>query len=81
MAKKAPIKSAEAGAAVAALLSTITEQLAAGQEVAIPDFGTFAVKSREARSGRNPRTGESITIAADKMPTFRPSKGLKDALG
>jgi DNA-binding protein HU-beta len=51
-----------------------------GEEVRIPDFGTFKVAARAARDGRNPATGATIKIAASRVPKFTPSKGLKDAL-
>jgi DNA-binding protein HU-beta len=59
-----------------ALQSALTE----GDVIAIAGFGTFSVKSREERKGRNPRTGEEITIAASKAPGFKAAKALKDAL-
>ena len=55
--------------------------LAKGETVSIPGFGTFTVKDRPARQGRNPRTGESIAIAASKVPAFKAGKGLREAVG
>ena len=55
-------------------------EIGQGEEVSIIGFGTFSVKSRAERVGRNPRTGESITIAAAKTPVFKPGKALKDAV-
>jgi DNA-binding protein HU-beta len=71
---------ADATRAVDAVFDTITATLKSGDSVALVGFGTFAVKERAARSGRNPRTGETITIAASKMPVFKAGKGIKDAV-
>ena len=71
---------AEATAQVEATVSVITNTLKNGQEVAIAGFGTFKSKRREARQGRNPRTGESIQIQASNVPSFKAGKALKDAL-
>ena len=70
----------EAEVAVNAVLGTITDALARGETVSIAGFGTFSVKHREARQGRNPRTGESIEIAASTVPSFKAGKGLRDAV-
>ncbi|HEY8435712.1 MAG TPA: HU family DNA-binding protein [Haloplasmataceae bacterium] len=67
-------------AAVNAFTEVVTETLASGGEVVLTGFGSFKVNERGARQGRNPRTGETITIPASKVPTFRPGKGLKDAV-
>jgi DNA-binding protein HU-beta len=58
----------------------LAEVLAKGDRVQITGFGTFEAKTRKARTGRNPRTGETIQIAASKTPSFRAGKGLKDAI-
>ena len=71
---------ASAARALDAFVSGITETLKQGSEVSLVGFGTFAVGDREARTGRNPRTGEALEIKAAKIPKFRPGKGLKDAL-
>lgn len=63
-----------------AVLETVTQTLARGEEVALTGFGTFAVVSRAARQGVNPRTGEKIQIAASKAAKFRAGKALKDAV-
>lgn len=63
-----------------AAIDAITEALKNGDQVALTGFGTFSVKERAARDGRNPRTGEKITIAAAKVPGFKAGKGLKDAV-
>ncbi len=71
---------ADATRAVDAVLDTITGALKQGDSVALVGFGTFVVKARAARSGRNPRTGETIEIAASKTPGFKAGKALKDAV-
>jgi DNA-binding protein HU-beta len=70
----------DATKAVDSVLDCITDALKDGDEVRLVGFGTFAVTEREATTGRNPRTGESIDIPASKSPKFRPGKQLKDAL-
>ena len=75
---------ADAARAVDALFSTedgiLAKALDRGDRVQITGFGTFEAKHRKARTGRNPRTGETIQIAASKTPSFRAGKGLKDAI-
>lgn len=71
---------AEAGRMLEAVLDTVTQALARGEEVAFTGFGTFAVSHRAARQGINPRTGEKIQIGASKAPKFRAGKALKDAV-
>jgi len=66
--------------AVNTIFRAVTDSLAKGEAVAIAGFGTFQVKQREARKGRNPRTGAEITIAASKTPAFKAGKPLKDAV-
>ena len=68
-----------AGNAVDAVFEAVGETLASGEEVRIVGLGTFTTKSRPARTGRNPRTGESLKIQASTAPTFKPGKALKDA--
>ena len=80
MANKADLTKDQSAAALAALLGTITEALAVGDKVAIPSLGTFEVKAHAARQGRNPATGETVTIAAKKAPSFKAAKALKDAV-
>jgi DNA-binding protein HU-beta len=70
----------DAARAVEAVLGAITESLQKGEAVALSGFGSFVAKTRAARTGRNPRTGESITIPASRAPAFKAGKGLKDAL-
>ena len=62
------------------MLEVIASSLKQGDSVALVGFGTFSVRERAARSGRNPRTGESISIAASKLPAFKPGKALKEAV-
>ena len=66
--------------AVDAVTDTITRSLQSGDQVTLVGFGTFTVRQRAARSGRNPRTGETISIKASKVPGFKAGKALKDAL-
>lgn len=65
---------------VEAVLDTISKTLSRGEDVAITGFGTFMVVKRAARQGRNPKTGETIQIAASTKPKFKAGKGLKDAV-
>jgi len=62
------------------LIKTIETTLKAGDAITLVGFGTFAVKDRPERTGRNPQTGQEITIAAAKVPSFKPGKALKDAV-
>lgn len=80
VAAESGLTKADAAKAVDALFETITEALKKGDEVRLVGFGTFAVAKRAARTGKNPRTGEEIQIAASTQPKFKPGKGLKDAL-
>ncbi|MEM7251035.1 MAG: HU family DNA-binding protein [Pseudomonadota bacterium] len=66
--------------AVNTIFNGMTDTLVKGDDIAIAGFGTFAVKERAARKGRNPRTGEEIDIAASKNPAFKAAKALKDAV-
>ena len=74
------LSKADAGRAVDAVVDSITSALKRGEQVTVVGFGTFSVKHRAARSGRNPRTGETIQIAASNVPGFKAGKGLKDAV-
>jgi DNA-binding protein HU-beta len=69
-----------ADAALGAVVSAITAALVAGDKVAIPGFGTFETRSRSERTGRNPQTGETMTIAASTAPAFKPASALKQAV-
>ena len=70
----------DAGTAVDAVISTIEGALKQGEEVSFTGFGKFHVANRGAREGRNPRTGETMTIAASKVPRFTAGSGLKKAV-
>jgi DNA-binding protein HU-beta len=70
----------DASNAVDAVMDSIGSALKSGDSVALIGFGTFSVKSRSARTGRNPRTGETIQIKASKIPSFKAGKALKDAV-
>jgi len=70
----------DAAQAVEAVLAAITEAMRVGDTVTLSGFGSFVAKSRAARTGRNPRTGEAIAIPASRAPAFKAGKGLKDAL-
>lgn len=70
----------EAQAAVEAVLTNISAALKKGEPVTLVGFGTFKVQERKARSGRNPQTGKTITIAAKKVPRFVPGKALKETV-
>lgn len=80
VAVKAKITKKSAAAAVDALFETITMSLKKGDKVQIVGFGTLEVRSRNARKGHDPRTGEEIKIAASKSPVFKSGKSLKDAV-
>ena len=79
-AEKAGITRKDAEKAISAALEVITEELVAGERVSLVGFGTFDVKVRGERVGRNPRTREEITIAASRVPQFKAGKALKDAV-
>jgi DNA-binding protein HU-beta len=80
IAESAGLSKADAGRALDALVDTVTSALKSGQSVSLVGFGTFSVRDRAARTGRNPRTGETIQIAASKNPAFKAGKALKDAV-
>ena len=80
VAAKAELSKKDAEAAVKAVTDAITEALADGDKVALVGFGTFDVKTRAARTGKNPRTGEKIEIAEAKVPSFKAGSALKDAV-
>ena len=79
IATEADISKASAGRALDAAISAITDALSKQETVSLVGFGTFAVKHRAAREGRNPRSGETIQIAASNNPSFKAGKALKDA--
>ncbi|MBD2813517.1 DNA-binding protein HU-beta [Xenorhabdus sp. Flor] len=74
------ISKAAAGRVVDAFISSVSGALKDGDDVVLVGFGTFTVRERAARTGRNPQTGKEIKIAAAKVPAFRAGKGLKDAV-
>lgn len=80
VAEQAGMSKADAGRAVDATFDVIAASLKSGDEVKIIGFGNFSVAKRAASQGRNPRTGESIKIAASKTPKFKAGKGLKDSV-
>lgn len=80
VAESANLQKADAARAVDAVIDAVTKTLQRGDQVSLVGFGTFAVKSRAARTGRNPQTGQTIQIAASKVPGFKAGKALKDAV-
>ncbi|MEE4294667.1 MAG: HU family DNA-binding protein [Xanthomonadales bacterium] len=80
IADSAGLSKADAGRALDGFVNTITGALKKGQSVSLVGFGTFSVRDRAARTGRNPRTGETIKIKASKNPAFKAGKALKDAV-
>ena len=80
IAASADIPKAAAGRAVDAVVDSVTNALKSGDQVTLIGFGTFSVKERAARTGRNPQTGAEIQIAAAKIPSFKAGKALKDAV-
>ncbi|MCR5808918.1 MAG: HU family DNA-binding protein [Clostridiales bacterium] len=75
---KAEITKVEAHKVLDAVIEAVNEGLAADGKVVIPGFGTFEVRTRTARVGRNPRTGEKIKIKASRVPAFKPGKAMKE---
>lgn len=80
VAEKAELTKKDADAAVKAVIDAVTEALKDGEKVALVGFGTFEVKTRAARTGKNPRTGEVINIPEAKVPSFKAGSALKDAV-
>jgi DNA-binding protein HU-beta len=80
VAAAADLTKADATKAVEAFIDTVTRTLKKGDQVAIIGFGSFSVKSRSARQGRNPKTGAAIDIPASRVPGFKAGKALKDAV-
>lgn len=80
IAADADISKAAAGRVLDAFMGSVSDALKDGDEVALVGFGTFSVRDRAARTGRNPQTGKEITIPAGKVPSFRAGKALKDAV-
>lgn len=80
IAASADIPKAAASRALDAMVDSVTDSLKRGDSVSLVGFGTFAVKERAARTGRNPQTGEPIQISAAKVPSFKAGKALKDSV-
>lgn len=80
VADAADLSKADAGRALDAVINVITKALKSGDSVTLTGFGTFAVRKRAARQGRNPQTGATIKIKASKNPGFKAGKALKDAV-
>ncbi|MEJ2692916.1 MAG: HU family DNA-binding protein [Candidatus Thiodiazotropha sp.] len=80
MAESADISKAAAGRALDGMVEAITDAMQKGDSLSLVGFGTFSVKERAAREGRNPQTGETIQIKASKIPSFKAGKALKDAV-
>jgi DNA-binding protein HU-beta len=80
VASAADLSKADAGRAVDGVMDSVTAALKRGEQVSVVGFGTFSVKHRAARAGRNPRTGETIQISASNVPGFKAGKALKDAV-
>lgn len=80
IADSANLTKADAGRALDGVVNVITDALSNGDSVALVGFGTFSVKERAERKGRNPQTGEEITIKAATIPSFKAGKSLKDAV-
>ena len=80
VAERAELKQNVAEKVIDALIGSIKDNLAKGEKVQIIGFGSFEVRNRAARKGRNPQTGETLTIPATKVPAFKPGKALKDAV-
>jgi len=80
VASSAGMTKAAAGRSVDAVVESVTQALARGEKVTVTGFGTFEVRPRAARMGRNPQTGESLHIPATKTPAFKAGKALKEAV-
>ena len=80
LAEKTGVSKKDTEQVLNAFFSTVQKTLKQNDKVQIPGFGTFEVRERAARTGRNPHTGETIEIAAAKVPAFKPGKSLKDAI-
>jgi DNA-binding protein HU-beta len=78
--EKSGLTKKETGAVLDIVLNTVTDSLKRGEKVALVGFGTFEAKTRKARQGRNPATGETIEIEARTVPSFKAGRALKDAL-
>lgn len=80
VAEKADFSKKDAEKAVSAVIESITDALTQGEKIQLVGFGTFEVRERAEKQGRNPRTGEAMTVPASKLPAFKAGKALKDAV-
>ena len=80
VAERTELSKKDAEKALKAFVDVVAEELKKGEKIQLVGFGTFEVSERAAREGRNPRTGETMTIAASKTPKFKPGKALKDEI-
>lgn len=80
VAEKTGLTKAATERVIQGFTASVQDALAKGEDVSLIGFGTFTVRTRAARTGRNPQTGKEITIAASKVPAFKAGKGLKDAV-
>ena len=80
IAEKSGLNKTQAGDALNAVMESVGEALEAGDSISLVGFGTFSVKDRKARTGRNPKTGEELSIPASKVPSFKAGKNLKERL-
>ena len=80
LSEKAGVIKKDAETVLNTFVATVTDTLKKGEEVALTGFGTFSIKKRAARMGRNPQTGESIKIKAAKVPKFKAGKNLKESV-
>lgn len=80
MAAKCGLTKKETSTALESLIDSITDALKTGERIVIPNLGTFEVRERAAREGKNPRTGEAIEIPTKKIPAFKAGKALKEAV-
>ena len=80
IAEKTELSKKDSEKALKAFIDVVTDELKKGEKIQLVGFGTFEVSERAAREGRNPQTGESMTIAASKAPKFKAGKALKDAI-
>lgn len=80
IAEKANLSKKDAEAAVAAFVASVEDALKAGEKVQLVGFGTFEVRERSERQGRNPQTGKTVTIPASKVPAFKAGKSFKDSI-
>ncbi len=80
LAKDTGLSKTDAARAIESFIEQVTKALARGKKVTLTGFGTFSMRRRAARTGRNPQTNETIKIAASNVPAFKPGKGLRDRL-